>query len=76
VCAYSRQDLENAEQRGKTEASLEGIAKAVDGIQADIKGLPCGKHTVQIERNTSGVKGMWALLITIAGALGAWLGLK
>ena len=62
--------FENGFAQGKTEASLEGIAKSQDAIFEWLHGLPCEARWGYISSLRAGQKYLWALMFLLVGAIG------
>jgi len=64
---------DNGIWKGRTEASLEGIAKSIDDIFQRLNGLPCAERWGVISSLKTSQKYLWAVLcivfVGIAGLL-------
>lgn len=57
-------------RNGKTEASLEGIAEAVDRIESRLDCLPCTEHGRIVSSIRAAVRYQWALILLVLSAIG------
>ena len=60
---------QNGFNQGKTEATLEGIAKAQDVIFEQLNRLPCGKRGELISELRTTQRNLWALMFFLMAAI-------
>ncbi len=60
----------NNEFKGRTKATLEGVAKSLDAIWAEINGLPCGKRGERLAAIEKGQLFLWGLMVLMLGSAG------
>lgn len=57
-------------RNGMTEASLEGIAEALDRIESRLDCLPCAEHGRIVSAIRASVRYQWALILLVLSAIG------
>ena len=62
--------FENGFAQGRTDASLEGIADAVDEIKQRLNRLPCSERWGHISSLQTAQKYLWALMFFLVAAFG------
>lgn len=61
----------NGIRDGKTEATLEGLAKSMDDLKEKLEGLPCSERAALFASVRADLKKVWAIvLLMLAGLLG------